>query len=51
MVKPKLDKKYTDLWVKDFDYENVDSYNKKWFNKFEKNSKHWLSCCKIKAAL
>jgi len=33
-------RKYTKLWVDDFNSSDVERYNSKWFNKFEKNTKH-----------
>ena len=40
MANPIKNETYTDLWVKNFSQQDVERYNSKWFNKFEKNTKH-----------
>lgn len=40
MAKPIKNKIYTKIWVENFSKEDVERYDSKWFNKFEKNTKH-----------
>lgn len=40
MAKPIKNETYTKLWVENFSREDVERYDSKWFNKFEKNTKH-----------
>ena len=40
MAEPIKNSNYTNLWVENFSQKDVERYNLKWFNKFEKNAKH-----------
>ena len=40
MAEPIKNRNYTNLWVENFSQKDVERYNLKWFNKFEKNAKH-----------